>query len=64
VSGDHSFDLTTDGYKPYREREGAVFGHFGFNVNYGTEMKTYGTLGPKGRKAIFPIDLHWLQTLG
>jgi hypothetical protein len=38
------FDMTTDGYGPYRDRDGAVYENFGSNVNYGVEMKTYGTL--------------------
>lgn len=41
---DDIFDLTTDGYLPYRTRDGAVFRNFGFGVNYGTEIKSYGRL--------------------
>jgi len=37
------FDMTTDGFRPYRDRDGAVFQHFGHNVNYATEIKQYGT---------------------
>jgi IS1 family transposase len=38
------FDLTTDAYDGYRTRSGAVFRTFGCGVNYGVEMKSYGTL--------------------
>ena len=44
---DDVFDLSTDGYEPYRDSAGgtgAVYEHFGYAVNYGTEMKKYGTL--------------------
>jgi IS1 family transposase len=41
---DDVFDLTTDGYRAYRDYDGAVFRHFRHNVNYGTEIKKYGTL--------------------
>jgi len=40
----HVFDLTTDGFKPYRDFDGAVFRNFGYAVNYGVEVKHYGSL--------------------
>jgi IS1 family transposase len=39
-----AFDLTTDGYQPYRDTDGAIYSHFRSNVNYGVERKKYGTL--------------------
>jgi hypothetical protein len=61
------FDMTTDGYGPYRDRDGAVFRHFGWNVNYGTEMKTYGTLLQQdGERRYSPLVCtgckRWIQT--
>ncbi len=51
---DDVFDLTTDGYQPYRN--GAVYRQFRFNVNYGTEIKKYSTLdNQKGERRYSPI---------
>jgi transposase-like protein/IS1 family transposase len=56
---DDVFDMTTDGYEPYRnsqEGRGAIYQHFGYAVNYGTEMKKYGTLlEQKGERRYSPL---------
>ena len=53
---DDVFDLTTDGYRDYRDYDGAVFRHFRYNVNYGTEIKRYGTLEQqKGERRYSPL---------
>lgn len=49
------FDLTTDGYGPYRDTDGAIFTHFGRAVNFGTEMKTYGTMDPDAPRRYSPM---------
>jgi IS1 family transposase len=51
----HPFDLTTDGYLPYRDRDGAVFRNFGYGVNYGTEVKKYGVLPQEGERRYSPM---------
>lgn len=38
------FDISTDGYAPYRDRDGAIFRYFGSGVNYGVEIKRFGSL--------------------
>lgn len=50
------FDLTTDGYQAYRFRDGAVYRNFGYAVNYGAEIKSYGTLEQqKGERRYSPL---------
>ena len=50
------FDLTTDGYQAYRYRDGAVFRNFGFGVNYGAEIKSYGIVeAQKGERRYSPM---------
>ncbi len=50
------FDLTTDGFQAYRFRDGAVYRNFGYAVNYGTEIKSYGTLEQqKGERRYSPL---------
>jgi IS1 family transposase len=52
---DSVFDLTSDGFGPYRHRDGAVFRHFGSAVNYGTEIKTFGQMEPDGPRRYSPV---------
>lgn len=52
---DVQIDLTTDGFLPYVGRSGAVHKSFGLGVNYGTEVKRYGTLEQKGERRYSPL---------
>jgi hypothetical protein len=59
--------MTTDGYGPYRDCDGAVFTHFRANINYGVEMKKYGTLlEQEGERKYSPLVCtscrRWVET--
>lgn len=47
--------LSTDGFKPYGGRPGAVYQTFGEDVDHGQEIKVYGPESPSARRFSRPV---------
>jgi len=55
------FQLSTDGYNPYRTLSGAVFQTFRHNIDYGTEVKDFGPIITHGPRRFNPPVCRWVK---